>query len=79
LPGVGTTVGCTVALFITELALTDPVEQSNAKLAIFVASVVAAALSIAILWHRAPTTVLIDTAAIDTAVIARYHERNELR
>ena len=45
--GIGTAagIGFTVALFITELALTDPTEQSNAKLAILVASVLAAAIS----------------------------------
>jgi Na+:H+ antiporter, NhaA family len=45
--GIGTAaaIGFTVALFITELALTDPVEQSNAKLAVLVASVLAAAIS----------------------------------
>ncbi len=49
--GVGTTagIGFTVALFITELALIDPVEQSNAKLAILAGSVLAAAISTFIL------------------------------
>ncbi len=49
--GVGTAsgIGFTVAIFIAELALTDPVDQSNAKLAILIASVVAAALSTVIL------------------------------
>ena len=47
--GVAAGIGFTVALFITELAFTDPVDQSNAKLAILVASVLAAAGSSAIL------------------------------
>ena len=49
--GIGTAagIGFTVAIFITELAFTDPVDQSNAKLAILVASVLAAAGSSAIL------------------------------
>lgn len=42
-------IGFTVALFITELALTDPVDQSNAKLAVLVASIIAAAVSTVIL------------------------------
>ncbi len=42
--GIGTAagIGFTVALFITELAFTDPLQQSNAKLAILVASLLAA-------------------------------------
>ena len=36
-------------VFITELALTDPVQRSNAKLGILAASVLAAGLSIATL------------------------------
>ena len=47
--GAAAGIGFTVALFIAELALADPVEQSNAKLAILVASVLAAAVSMAIL------------------------------
>jgi len=47
--GAAAGIGFTVALFITELALTDPVDQSNAKLAILLASVLAAVVSIAIL------------------------------
>lgn len=47
--GAAAGIGFTVALFIAELALTDPVDQSNAKLAILVASVLAAAASSAIL------------------------------
>jgi NhaA family Na+:H+ antiporter len=49
-------IGFTVALFITELAVTDPVDQSNAKLAILVASVLAAAGSSAILTLRSRTS-----------------------
>jgi len=51
--GVGTAagIGFTVALFITELALTDPVEQSNAKLAILLASLLAAGTSTVILMR----------------------------
>jgi NhaA family Na+:H+ antiporter len=49
--GVGTAagIGFTVALFITELALTNEVDQTNAKMAILLASVTAAILAIAIL------------------------------
>ena len=47
--GAAAGIGFTVALFITELAFTDPVDQSNAKLAILVASVLAATGSSAIL------------------------------
>lgn len=52
--GIGLTagIGFTVATFITELALTDPVERSNAKIAILVASVLAAGLSITTLSTR---------------------------
>ncbi len=56
--GIGLTagIGFTVATFITELALTDPVERSNAKLAILVASVLAAGLSILTLRRESPAT-----------------------
>ena len=50
--GAAAGIGFTVALFITELAFTDPVDQSNAKLAILIASVLAAAMSAAILLQR---------------------------
>lgn len=56
--GAAAGIGFTVALFICELALTDPIDQSNAKLAILAASVLAAALSGAILTtggRRSPT------------------------
>jgi Na+:H+ antiporter, NhaA family len=54
--GIGTAagIGFTVALFITELALTDPTDQANAKLAILIASALAAVLSIAILLTTKP-------------------------
>ncbi len=41
--------GFTVALFITELALTDPTQQANAKLGIVAAAVIAAGSSLMIL------------------------------
>ncbi len=47
--GAAAGIGFTVSLFITELALTDPADQANAKLAILIASVVAAGLSTLIL------------------------------
>jgi Na+:H+ antiporter, NhaA family len=47
--GAAAGIGFTVAIFITELALTDPIDQSKAKLAILAASVLAAASSGAIL------------------------------
>lgn len=45
--GIGTAagIGFTVAMFITELAITDPVQQDTAKLAVLAASVAAAAIS----------------------------------
>jgi Na+:H+ antiporter, NhaA family len=47
--GLAAGIGFTVALFITELALPDPQDQSAAKLAILLASVLAAAISTVIL------------------------------
>ena len=47
--GAAAGIGFTVALFITELAFTDPTDRSNAKLAILLASVLAAAVSSLIL------------------------------
>jgi NhaA family Na+:H+ antiporter len=47
--GMAAGIGFTVAMFITELALTDPIQQENAKLAILLASVVAAGLSMLML------------------------------
>lgn len=49
--GIGTAagIGFTVAIFIAELAFTDPVDQNNAKLAIVGASVLAVAISATIL------------------------------
>lgn len=57
LVGVGAAagIGFTVALFITELALSDPRDQSHAKLAILLASVVAASFSCLILMRRRHT------------------------
>lgn len=54
--GVGTTagIGFTVAIFITDLALTDPTQQETAKLAILVASLAALVISILILRSTAP-------------------------
>jgi len=52
--GAGTAagIGFTVALFITELALDNPVDRTNAKLAILLASVVAVIAALAILLTR---------------------------
>ena len=52
--GVGSAagIGFTVSLFITELALPNPLDQTNAKLAILIASGLAAALSTLILRTR---------------------------
>jgi len=44
-----------VALFITDLAFTDPGQQAEAKLAVLVGSVVAAGVSIAMLLGRKRT------------------------
>ena len=52
--GAAAGIGFTVSLFITELALTDPADQANAKLAILIASVVAAGLSTLILRSDRP-------------------------
>ncbi len=53
--GAAAGIGFTVALFITELAFTDPTDQSNAKLAILAASVLAATASTVILTRRSPS------------------------
>ena len=53
--GVGSAagIGFTVALFISDLAFTNPIHQADAKLAILVASVASAVLSLVILsFHR---------------------------
>ena len=42
-------IGFTVAIFITKLALTDPIQQEHAKLAILLASVAAAGLAMLLL------------------------------
>ena len=47
-------IGFTVVLFISELAFIDPADQSNAKLAILAASVLAAAGSSAYLGRCPP-------------------------
>ena len=47
--GMAAGIGFTVAIFITKLALTDPIQQENAKLAILLSSVVAAALAMLLL------------------------------
>ena len=47
--GMASGIGFTVAIFITKLALTDPIQQENAKLAILLASVVAAGLAMLLL------------------------------
>ena len=52
--GVGTAagIGFTVTLFITELALPNEVDQTNAKMAILLASITAAVLALAILLRK---------------------------
>ncbi len=57
--GVGTAagIGFTVALFITELALANEVDQTNAKMAILLASITAAILAIGILFKAKPKSV----------------------
>ena len=50
--GAAAGIGFTVALFITELALDNPVDQTNAKLAILLASVVAVIAALAILMRQ---------------------------
>ena len=47
--GMAAGIGFTVAIFITKLALTDPIQQENAKLAILLASVVTAGLAMLLL------------------------------
>ncbi len=51
--GVVAGIGFTVSLFITELAFEDPTLVADAKLAVLVASVAAAALGAALLWLTA--------------------------
>jgi NhaA family Na+:H+ antiporter len=53
--GAAAGIGFTVALFITDLAFTDPAQQAEAKLAVLVGSVVAAGVSIALLLGRKRT------------------------
>lgn len=45
-------IGFTVAIFITKLAFTDPVEQANAKIAILLASILAAVMSLVLLRSK---------------------------
>jgi NhaA family Na+:H+ antiporter len=45
-------IGFTVAIFITKLAFTDPVEQANAKIAILLASILAAVMSLVFLRSK---------------------------
>jgi len=54
--GIGTAagIGFTVAIFVTELAFTEPGHQNDAKLAILAASIVAAAVSAVILTTGRP-------------------------
>jgi NhaA family Na+:H+ antiporter len=54
--GAAAGIGFTVALFITDLAFTDPGQQAEAKLAVLVASVVAAGMSITLLLGRKRTS-----------------------
>jgi NhaA family Na+:H+ antiporter len=56
LVGVGASagIGFTVAIFISELAFTDPSRQAEAKLAILIASLVSALFATAILMWRSP-------------------------
>jgi Na+:H+ antiporter, NhaA family len=56
LVGVGASagIGFTVAIFISELAFTDPSRQAEAKLAILIASLVSALVATAILMWRSP-------------------------
>ena len=58
--GVGASagIGFTVAIFISELAFTDPSRQAEAKLSILVASLVSALLATAILMWRSPDPVV---------------------
>ena len=51
--GVVAGIGFTVAIFITELALVDAVDLANAKLAILLASLAAAALGLLLLVRSA--------------------------
>lgn len=53
--GLAAGIGFTVALFITELAVDDPIEGSNATLAILVATILAAAVSTLVLRSGRPS------------------------
>jgi NhaA family Na+:H+ antiporter len=52
--GAAAGIGFTVAMFITELALVDETDRSDAKMAILVASVLAALLSLVLLQRKSP-------------------------
>ncbi|MFM7894336.1 MAG: Na+/H+ antiporter NhaA [Actinomycetota bacterium] len=58
--GMAAGIGFTVAIFITELALTESTDQANAKLAILVASILSAVLSIVLLTRGSSKSVEID-------------------
>jgi NhaA family Na+:H+ antiporter len=45
-------IGFTMALFIASAAFTDPADYAAAKIAIFLASLVAGALGVLILWRN---------------------------
>jgi NhaA family Na+:H+ antiporter len=72
--GIGTAagIGFTVALFITELAFDDPLDQQHAKLAILLASLIAAVLAMALLGlgsargQRQPAATITSTATPST-------------
>ena len=56
-------IGFTVALFISELAFTNPTHQADAKIAILIGSVLSAALSIFVL-NRKSGALQLDEAAV---------------
>jgi NhaA family Na+:H+ antiporter len=49
-------IGFTMSLFIAGIAFTDPAHYAAAKIAIFVASLIAGGAGVLILWRRPPTT-----------------------
>ena len=49
-------IGFTMSLFIAGIALTDPAHYAAAKIAIFVASLIAGGAGVLILWRRPPAT-----------------------
>ncbi len=50
--GVLAGIGFTMSLFIAGQAFPDPADFAAAKIAIFIASIIAGAAGLAILWHR---------------------------